>query len=99
MFIQSRELGAKHCALPFTEPIIRAVDVMAVEPLSRHPATIVDGPSEEFELIIVGDDRTTFAGRHELASLKAERACAAACPHSSPVPFTAVCVSTIFHES
>src|SRR5215510_14724878 len=82
VLIEARELRAKDGALPFAEPVIGPLNEVAVEPLARHSATIVDGAGQALDFVIVGDDDPTFACGHQLAGLKGERCRRAECPDS-----------------
>src|SRR5439155_2939143 len=72
LHIQTRELHAKHGALPFAEPVIGTINKVAVEPLAGHAAAIVDGAGQPFDYIVICDDYATFSGGDQLAGLKAE---------------------------
>src|SRR5215469_3265697 len=98
LLIEACELGAKDGALPFTEPVIGPINEVAVEPLARHSATIVDGAGQALDFVIVGDDDATFACGHQLAGLKTERCRPAECSDSLSPPFAAVSMGTVLHQ-
>ena len=72
--IEPRELCTEDGSLPLTEAIVGAVDVVAVEPLARHAATIVNAAGTAFEQFVIRNDNAAFTGGHELARLETERA-------------------------
>jgi len=47
---------------------------VAVEPLARHAATIVNAAGTAFEQFVIRNDNAAFTGGHELARLETERA-------------------------
>src|SRR5215470_13216017 len=98
LLIEARELRTKDGALPFAEPVIGPINEVAVEPLARHSATIVDGAGQALDFVIVGDDDATFACGHQLARLKAECCRRAECPDSLSPPFAAVSMGAVLHQ-
>src|SRR5215469_6948769 len=98
LLIEARELRAKDGALPFAEPVIGPINEVAVEPLARHSATIVDGTGQPFDFVIVGDDDATFACGHQLAGLKTERCRRTESPDSLSPPFAAMSMGTVLYQ-
>src|SRR6516164_11105485 len=86
MRIKARQLRAEDGALPFAETIVRAVDIVAVEPLAGHAAAIVNAARQALESIVIGDDNAAFSRRHELARLKTEGARGAKCSDAPAIP-------------
>jgi hypothetical protein len=87
---QTSELCHQDGSLPFAATVIRTVDEMAVEPLSRHTATIMDGTGLTLESVVVGNDDAAFTGGHQLAGLKTKPSADAERAPSLPAPFTGV---------
>src|SRR5690349_22190850 len=83
LLIQTFKLGVEHDSLPFTQAVVRSINVMAVEPLAGHTSAVVHGAGEALDFIIVGDDCSAFARRHQLAGLEAERSGNAECAHAA----------------
>src|SRR5579862_5978361 len=75
LLIEAAELDVQNRALPFAEPVIGSINEMAVEPLAGHAAAVVHGAGLALKFIVIGNDHSAFAGGHQLACLKAERAC------------------------
>src|SRR5215470_4088552 len=96
--IEPAELGMEDSTLPLTEPVVGSVDIVTVEPFTRHAAAIVHRACQSLHLVIVGNDDSTLAGRHQLARLEAERSCASKSPDAASAPLRAVCVRTVFNE-
>ena len=88
LFVETAQLDVQNGALPFAKAIIRSVNIVAVKPLARHASAVVYGAGLHFELIIIGNDHTAFAGGDQFAGLKTERARDAECPDTLSPPFT-----------
>src|SRR5438128_4281131 len=75
LLIQTPKLRVEHGSLPFTQAVVRSINVMAIEPLARHAPAVVHGAGEVLDFIIIGDDCPAFARSHQLAGLKTKCAC------------------------
>ena len=53
LLIKPAELHIEDRSLPLAEPVIRSVDKVTVEPLSRHTPAIVHGPGLSLERVIL----------------------------------------------
>src|SRR5205809_6706791 len=96
LLIQAPKLRAEHGSLPFTQAVVRSINVVAVEPLAWHASAVVHGAGEMLDFIIIGDDCPAFARGHQLAGLKTKRACNAERAHRTPAQLAAVGVRTVF---
>src|ERR1051326_3109332 len=99
LLIQSRQLYPKNGALPFPQPVIGSINVMAVEPLAGHAAAIVDRPRQPFDGIVVCEDHSSFTRGHQLAGLEAESCCIAKCTDSPSSPFAAMGMRAVLYQS
>src|ERR1700737_2555396 len=68
--VETRQLSAQYCSLPFAQAVIRSVDEVAIEPFARHAAAIMHATSLSFESIIIRDDDPALPCGHQLAGLK-----------------------------
>src|SRR6266550_4175445 len=96
LLIQTPKLRVEHGSLPFTQAVVRSINVMAIEPLARHAPAVVHGAGEVLDFIIIGDDCPAFARSHQLAGLKTKCACNAERAHATSAPLAAVRVRTVF---
>ena len=96
--IEARQLSAQNRALPFAKAIIRAIDVMAIEPFARHTATVMDAASLFLKRVVVGDDHAAFTRSHELARLKTERSRYAVRAYAFASPLGGVGVGAVFDQ-
>src|SRR5437870_2862989 len=96
LLIQTPKLHVEHGSLPFTQAVVRSINVMAIEPLARHASAVMHGAGEALDFIIIGDDCPAFAGRHQLAGLKTKCAGNAKCSHATSAPFAAMSMRTVF---
>src|SRR5437660_640126 len=96
LLIQTPKLRVEHGSLPFTQAVVRSINVVAVEPLAWHASAVVHGAGEALDFIIIGDDCSALASRHQLAGLKTKRACNAERAHATSAPLAAVRVRTVF---
>src|SRR5512146_839219 len=99
LLVQAAELGRKHGALPLAEAVIRSINKVAVEPLARHASAIVHRTGSALTLVIVRDNHSAFAGRQQLAGLKAERTRYPEGADPCSTPLTRVCMRRIFDQS
>src|SRR5437588_13086889 len=95
LLIQAPKLRAEHGSLPFTQAVVRSINIMAIEPLARHAPAVVHGAGEVLDFIIIGDDCPAFARSHQLAGLKTESAPNAERAHPTSAPSSAVRVRTL----
>src|SRR5207244_13519711 len=98
LLIPTSKLRVEHGSLPFTQAVVRSINVMAIEPLARHAAAVVHGAGEVLDFIIIGDDCPAFARSHQLAGLKTKCACNAERAHATSAPLAAVRVRTVFDQ-
>src|SRR5215468_2687826 len=98
LLIEPAELGMENSTLPLAEPVVRSVNVVTVEPFTRHASAIVHGACESLHLVIIGDDDSALAGGHQFARLKAECSGASKSPDPAPAPLRTVRVRTVFNE-
>src|SRR5437667_12324779 len=94
--IQAPKLRAEHGSLPSTQSVVRSINVVAVDPLAWHASAVVHGAGAALDFIIIGDDCSALASRHQLAGLKTKRACNAERAHATSAPLAAVHVRTVF---
>src|SRR6266853_773202 len=72
LFGQPRELREQNCALPFGHPVVRAHQ-RTLERVSRAaPSAIDQRLASLFQVGIVDENHSAFAGGHRLAALTAE---------------------------
>src|SRR5579864_1365965 len=67
LLVETPELRAKHCALPFAQAIVRSINKVAIKPLTGHAAAIMHGTGSPLKGVVVRDNDATFAGGHQLA--------------------------------
>src|SRR5579864_4774490 len=90
LLVETPELRAKHCPLPFAQAIVRSINKVAIKPLAGHAAAVVHGTGSPLKGVVVRDNDATFAGGHQLAGLKAECAGNAESPDSATTPLAGV---------
>src|SRR5262249_55753926 len=98
LLFEATKLHREYCALPFAQAIVRAIDIVAVEPFAGHAATIVNRARLALEGVIIGDNHASFAGRHQFAGLKAEGGSGPECSNLRSTPLAAMSVSRIFDQ-
>jgi hypothetical protein len=95
LFGETRELREQNCALPFCHPVVRAHQ-RTLEGVSRAaPPAVDERLASLFQLRIVDQDHSAFAGGHRLAALKAEASDRAVRADSATSPLRARHVRTI----
>src|SRR5437867_12648697 len=95
LLIQAPKLRAEHGSLPFTQAVVRSINVMVIEPLARHAPAVVHGAGEVLDFIIIGDDCPAFARSHHLDGLKTKCAFIGERAHGSSARRAAVRVPTV----
>src|SRR5215510_4186483 len=98
LLVQPAELSMQDRTLPLAQPVVRPVDIVAVEPLPRHAAAIVHRARHALHLIVIRNDDSALACCHQLARLEAERACTAKGPNPASTPLCAVRMRTVFDQ-
>src|ERR1700722_8623757 len=92
LLIQTAQLHVQNGALPFAEPVVGAINEVAIEPLAGHAATVVHRACLHFKFIAVGNNHSAFAGGDQLAGLKTESSRNAKGAHALSTPLRGVCM-------
>ena len=56
LLVETAQLHVQNGALPFAEPVVRFINIVAIEPLAEHAATVVHGAGLHLEFVIIGND-------------------------------------------
>ena len=68
--LQAVELAVENRGLEFAQPVVARDDMMLVPNTGRDASAVMDRAAGRGELVIVGSDNSSFAGRKVLAGLK-----------------------------
>src|SRR5580698_3585080 len=98
LFVEPAQLHVQYGALPFAQPVVRSVNVVAIEPFAGHTPTVMHGAGLHLELVVVRDDDPAFARGDQLARLKTESAGDPKSPDALPAPFAGVRVRRVFDQ-